>query len=99
MDRTAIFIAALVAPLMIQATACSGTDPMTQKSGGGASKDCATEARRMQEAIREAPQGRRRTSEDMAEAALYADEALRQANAGDEAACRRELGKAQGILP
>jgi hypothetical protein len=99
MDRTSILIAALVAPLAIQTAACSGTDPMTQKSGAVESKDCASEARRMQNEIRDAPQGRRRTSEDMAEAALYADEALRQASAGDEAACRRELGKAQSILP
>lgn len=99
MDRTSIFIAALVAPLAIQTAACSGTDPMAQKSGAAESKDCATEARRMQDEIRNAPQGRRRTSEDMAEAAVHADEALQQASSGDEAACWRELGKAQSILP
>jgi len=98
MDRTWIFLAALAAPLAVQAAACSQTDPMTQRSGSVESKDCATEARRMQNEIRNAPEGRGGRN-DIPEAALHVDEALQQASSGDEAACWRELGKAQSIVP
>lgn len=97
MDRTSIFIAALVAPLALQTAACSGTDPMTQKSGTVESKDCATEARRMQNEIREAPN--RPRGERVPEASLHVDEALQRASEGDQAACWRELGTAQSIMP
>ena len=98
MDRTWILVAALAAPLAVQTAACQNDpiDPMTQKSGSVESKNCGTEARRMQNVVNNAPEGRQDNTQ---EATLYVNEALQQAQAGNQAACWQWLGKAQDILP
>ena len=99
MDRTWILVAALAAPLALQTAACSQNDPidpMTQKSGSVESKNCGTEATRMQNVVNNAPEGRQDRTQ---EATLYVNEALQQAKAGNQAGCWSQLGKAQAILP
>src|SRR5689334_25326001 len=97
MNKRWIFLSALAAFFAVQSAACNRIDPMTQKSGAVESKDCATEARRMQNEIREAPE--RRRGDRTPEATLHVNEALQQASAGDQAACWRELAIAQSIRP
>jgi hypothetical protein len=101
MFKTWIMTVSLAVPLLVTGAAYSQdnsllqVDPMTQTAGSAESRDCATEANRMQNVVSNLPSGGRHDSTDAAEAALHVQEAQQYAAQGNQKACWDELGKAQ----
>jgi len=99
MTKAWIVIFCLAAPLLATEAAYSEepmtVDPMTQSAGAAESKDCGTEARRMEHVASDAPDGRK----DRTPNAIYhAQLAERYAADGNDQACWSELGLAQNYL-
>jgi hypothetical protein len=100
MSRSWIVTAGLAVPLLVAQAACSQdssawkVDPMTQTSGSAESKNCATEANRMQNVLSNEPNGRHERTAAL-EAGVHVQEAQQYAAQGNQKACWDELSKAQ----
>jgi hypothetical protein len=101
MFKAWIVTVGLAVPLLLAEAGCSQdsswwkVDPVTQTAGSMESKDCATEARRMERVASLLPNNRQNVQ---AIPILYAQEAERAAVEGNERECWSKLGEAQAYI-